>query len=54
MRKLEKWVLTTLIVNTLNNTIENVEYGRMRPESDTDATDSGDINTIKIIWRRYK
>ena len=43
MRKIEKRVLTTLIVNRFNNTIENVEYGRMRPESDTDVIDSGDM-----------
>jgi hypothetical protein len=43
MRKLGKRVLTTLIVNRFNNTIENVEYGDMRLESNTDVTDSGNI-----------
>ncbi len=44
MRKIEKRVLTTLIANRFNNTIENVEYGGMRPESDTDVIDSGDMD----------
>ena len=43
MRKLGKRVLATLIVNRFDNTIENVEYGEMRPESNTDVTDSGDM-----------
>ena len=43
MRKLGKRVLATLIVNRFNNTIENVEYGEMRLESNTDVTDSGDM-----------
>ena len=43
MRKLGKRVLATLIVNRFNNTIENVEYGEMIPESNTDVTDSGDM-----------
>ena len=41
MIKIEKWVLTTLIVNRFNNTVKNVEYGGMRPVSDTDVADSG-------------
>jgi hypothetical protein len=43
MRKLGKPVLATLIVNRFNNTIENVEHGEMRPGSNTDVTDSGDM-----------
>ena len=43
MRKLGKRVLTTLIVNRFNSTIENVEYGERMPESNTDVTDSGDM-----------
>ena len=43
MRKLGKLVLATLIVNRFDNTIENVEYGEMRSESNTDVTDSGDM-----------
>ena len=43
MRKLGKQVLATLIVKRFDNTIENVEYGETRPGSNTDVTDSGDM-----------